>query len=197
MKWLCVYFFVIISFENSIASSINDGSTVIDELRAELIELEEQSWKTIDDDRLPQNRKLDQIVARHESFASINLGVDYQENDFMVLNHMFDWKDIENDLVTITKLFAEYRRFLKLQVREGHDERTNLDFAETTLDDTSWNIKEIFERIFKVMVDHGLYYKAQLVSFTHHTISIITEQTLLCYSSCMNKNKKIVFDSTQ
>lgn len=167
MKCLCVYFFVgvIISINKSTASSINDGSTTIDELRSELIELEEQSWKTMEDDRLTKNRKLDQIIARHESFATINLGIDYQENDFLILNHMFDWKDIEHDLVTITKLFAEFRRLLKRQVQEGQEERTNLDFAETTLEDSSWNIREIFDRIYKVMVDHGLYYKAQLVSF--------------------------------
>lgn len=164
MKFLIKLFAIILLCFVNLSNCTTIGATTIDELRSELIEIETLAWKIVDG-TLPRDRKLEQIIAKHESFASINLGVDYQENEFLTLNHMYDWKYLEKDLITITKLFSEFRRLLKRQLNEGLEELANIDFAETVLQDKTWDIPGIYDNIHSMMVQQGLYYKSLLVSY--------------------------------
>lgn len=154
---LCVY-------PPSTTSAKQEGSTTIDELRARYLEIERTSWEFVTNDRLDQNKKLQEIFQEHTPFAIINLGVDYQENEFQTLNGLYDWKFLEKDLVTINNLFIEFRRNLERQTNEGFDETSSVDLAETILLDEHYPISETLQQIENIMINQALYYKANLVS---------------------------------
>lgn len=158
--------FVVIPMLIGISDGSIKGATTVDHLRTTLLNIEDTAWEIIEDNSIPRDRKLQRIISKHESIASNNLAGDYQENEFMIVNHMYEWKYLENYLVSMTKLFTEFRRLLNRQTQEGLEELANTDFAETVLDDPKFSADQMLEAIDS-MVSQGIYYKIFLETTTY------------------------------
>lgn len=140
------------------------GATTVDELRASLIQIEDTAWQIIDEPNQPSDRKLEKIIAKHNNFATINLGIDYQENEFITINHMYEWKYLEHFMTKINGFFTEFRRLLARQTSEGLEELSNMNFADLILEDVNLRLNDTMTEIHDILVKQGLYYKIFLVS---------------------------------
>lgn len=138
-----------------------NGATKMDELRAYYLMIEQNMWRLIETEN-DRNHGLQQIFEGHRIFVDDNITKVYTENDFKILNTVYEWKLLETDIITVNKLFEAFR-FLLQQNHEHFDELAATDFADTVFKDEHWPVNETLNMIENIMVKQGMYYKAMLV----------------------------------
>lgn len=143
------------------ANGLLRGATKIDELRAFYLRIEQNMWEIVEKET-DQSHTVKQLFEGHRVFIDENMAKVYSENDFHVLDAVYEWKLLENDLVALNNLFEAFR-FLLQQNHEHLDQLAARDFTDTVLKDTHWPVNETFEKIDNIMVKQGMYYKAMLV----------------------------------
>lgn len=139
--------------------SVHGQGVQIDAVRSEYLALQENSWSVIENgiDHAQSQR---QIIKTHGQFVQDHLTSTLSVNDFISFEKIFEWKQLQQSLMTLNNLFEAYRLMLS---QETNDLALN-DFAETVLYDKDWPVNQTLDEIENIMVKQGLYYKATLVS---------------------------------
>lgn len=151
--------FFISNFTATHASS--KEATIIDILRSQYISFEAELWSIIENG-VDQNSVLHHILHEQNKFVNTNLTIDYVENEFFILEQVYEWKILEKDLISINNLFDAFR--ILLQKNIGQIDRLEIqDFTETVLNDKQWSVNSTLEQIENIMIKQGLYYKVMLV----------------------------------
>lgn len=140
--------------------------------RRAYLQLERQLWQHVDISESPTARLIE-VFGQHRNFTETRMSAvdvlasDGDGNEFIVLNGLYEWKVIEQDLRAINNLFGVYRLTLdQYKTNVGHyDELALRDLAETVLQDDGgpFGVPSAFDKIENVMVRQNLYYKAMLV----------------------------------
>lgn len=154
----------------AIRSVPQKGITQIDIIRRTYLQVEAQLWNYIEANESPTVR-LSEIFAQHRNFTDAYLPdaqlTNGDSNEFIVLNGLYEWKVIENDLRAMNNLFSVYRMTLD-QYRNAlgeFNEPALTDLVKTVLQDDSgpFKVRSTLDQIENVMVRQNLYYKAMLV----------------------------------
>lgn len=161
MKWLIVFSVICLNYK--LINGIK-GATQVDKLRTNYYVVEKNLWDIVNSNK-PKDDILEEIHQKHKQFYGNEILKDFRENDFYQLNHFYDWKYLEVDLLTITNLFTEFKKIIERQLVGGFDQTVGTDLAETVLKDGRWPVPELLDGIDNVMVKQGLYYKTQYVIF--------------------------------
>lgn len=134
----------------------------IDAVRANYAALEENSWSVIENG-IDHAQSLKQIMKNYRQFVQDELISQQSVNDFIVFDKIYEWKILQQSLITLNNLFEAYRLMLSQNVEDLDNLALN-DFAETVLFDKDWPVNQTLDEIENIMVKQGLYYKAMLVS---------------------------------
>lgn len=142
--------------------SVQGQGIQIDAVRSEYIALEENSWSVIENG-IDHAQSLKQIMKNYREFIEDQLTSAQSVNDFITFDKIYEWKLLQQNLITLNNLFEAYRLMLSQYVEEFDNLALN-DFAETVLFDKDWPVNQTLDQIENIMVKQGLYYKATLVS---------------------------------
>lgn len=162
-------------------SSYTKGATSIDFLRAQYLQLEAELWSIIENG-VDQSSVLNQILGQHKTFIDQNLThTDYNENEFYLLEKIYEWNIVKESLTPIRTLFDSYEKVVNKNI--GQFQKLELiDLADTILSDSE-TINGTAENIENFMVKQGTYYKVMLViiyaSFFLLYLRIIT--IIICF----------------
>lgn len=154
----------------TVGAALQKGITQIDADRRAYLQLEATLWQHIAAADTPAGR-LVEVFAQHRNFTEQRLGRELLGvgvgDEFIVLNGLYEWKLIEQDMRSLHNLFDVYRMTLEQyrNVRDDFDELALNDLAETVLHDDGgpFKVAATLEQIENVMVRQNLYYKAKLV----------------------------------
>lgn len=144
----------------SVQGQINGIQT--DVARNEYLTMEENSWSVIENG-IDHVQSLKQIIKLYRQFIEDKLTSQLSVNDFIMFDKIYEWKVLQQNLITLNSLFEAYRLMLSQYVEEFDNLALN-DFAETVLFDKDWPVNQTLDQIENIMVKQGLYYKATLVS---------------------------------
>lgn len=153
--WLAVTCYA--SVQGQITSDIQ-----IDAIRSEYLTLEENSWSVVENG-IDHTQALQQIFKNYREFVQDKLKSPQSVNDFLIFERIYEWKELQQNLITLNNLFEAYRLMLSQYV-DVFDNLALNDFAETVLFDKDWPVNQTLDQIENIMVRQGLYYKATLVS---------------------------------
>ncbi|XP_058064471.1 uncharacterized protein LOC131214121 isoform X1 [Anopheles bellator] len=176
------------------------GSRAIDTLRHRYAQQEDKAWKIVSQiDHIANQLNEDASRQRHVALQEIctiylrfvddelpPLESDYGSGGeyFNILQRFSEWHFLEQNLLTINKLYRVLYNFLReqtLRLTENEDEATELgsksaikddenfrllsiDMAETILFDRRYPIDQQLEQIYNIMVRQALYFKVQMVA---------------------------------
>lgn len=160
MKWLIIFSVICLNYK--LINCIK-GATQVDKLRSNYYVVEKNLWEIVNSPK-PKANILEEIHQKNKEFYGNEILKDFRENEFYQLNHFYDWKYLEVDLLTITNLFTEFKKIIERQLVGGFDQTVGTDLAETVLKDGRWPVPELLDGIDNVMVKQGLYYKTQYVN---------------------------------
>lgn len=135
---------------------------VVDVDRSDYIALEENSWSVIENG-VDHTESLKQIMRNYRQFVEDHMTSEQSVNDFIAFDKIYEWKLLQQSLMTLNNLFEACRLMLSQYVEEFDNLALN-DFAETVLFDKDWPVNQTLDEIENIMVKQGLYYKATLVS---------------------------------
>lgn len=153
-----------------VTNALLKGATFIDDTRARYIELEKESWNIVENG-VDQNAILKQIFTNHNLFIDNFLTNSLQENQFLVLESLYEWKTLEATALWPTdRLFDQFKSLLN-KSDEFFDKLANEDFADTVLNDRT-SVKESLEQIENIMIKQSVYYKAGSVGTIYSIIMI-------------------------
>lgn len=158
---LAVIFVFGICLMPSNVNGLLNGATKMDVLRAYYLMIEQNMWRLIETEN-DKNHAVQQIFEGHRVFVDENITKIYTENDFDILNTVYEWKLLETNIIAVNKLFEAFR-FLLQQSHEHFDELAATDFADTVFKDDHFPVNETLNMIENIMVKQGMYYKAMLV----------------------------------
>lgn len=143
--------------------SVQGQGIQIDTVRRDYMSLEETSWSTIENG-IDHVESLKQIMRNYRQFVEEQLISTQTVNDFLLFDNFYEWKLLQQNLMTLTNLFDAYRLIMSKFDEEKFDDLAYNDFAESVLFDKNWPVNETLEAIENIMVKQGLYYKASQVS---------------------------------
>lgn len=142
-------------------SGYTKGATSTDVVRAQYLQLEAELWSIIENG-VDQSSVLNQILNQHKAFVNQNItNIDYNENEFYLLEKIFEWNIVKESLTPIRTLFDSFQ----VIVDKNGDQFNRLeliDLADTILSESE-NINGTAENIENFMVKQGTYYKVMLV----------------------------------
>lgn len=137
------------------------GATSTDFVRAQYLQMEAELWSIIENG-VDQSSVLNQILGQHKKFIDRNItNIDYNENEFYLLEKIYEWNIVKESLTPIRTLFDSYQ----VIVDKNADQFNRLeliDLADTILSESE-NINGTTENIENFMVKQGTYYKVMLV----------------------------------
>lgn len=156
-------------------SGYSKGAAPIDFVRAQYSQLEAELWSIVENG-VDQSSVLNQILGQHKSFIDQNITPnDYNENEFYLLEKIYEWNNVKESLMPIRSLFDS----LTVIVDKNTDHFNNLeltDLADTILSESE-QINSTAENIENFMVKQGTYYKVMLVNNVQNQ-----KYTILCNS---------------
>lgn len=164
--------------------SVQGQGIQVDVVRSDYIALEENSWSIIENG-IDHAQSLKQIMKNYREFVEENLNSPQSVNDFISFEKIFEWKVLQQSLITLNNLFEAYRLILSQYVEEFDNLALN-DFAETVLFDKDWPVNQTLDEIENIMVKQGLYYKTTLVSKTKKKLD-----KTMSLNICTNNLQKI------
>lgn len=156
--WAIAFGCLIIDFN---AVSAEFEASDIDVLRALHNDLEKESIHLFENGVDPANN-LRQIFNEYGRFVESNLTKEFIGNNYIFLENFYEWKLLENDLISLNNLFSSFRTML-LKPFDSVERLELTDFAETVLNDKQFSVNETLEKIINIMVSQGVYYKISLV----------------------------------
>ncbi|XP_031632298.1 uncharacterized protein LOC116346405 isoform X2 [Contarinia nasturtii] len=141
-------------------STYTKGATSIDFLRAQYLQLEAELWSIVENG-VDQSSVLNQILGQHKTFIDQNLTLsDYNENEFYLLEKIYEWNIVKESLTPIRTLFNSFKLVIDKNVVQF--QRLELtDLADTILSESE-AINGTAENIETFMVKQGTYYKVML-----------------------------------
>ncbi|XP_055305104.1 uncharacterized protein LOC129569900 isoform X2 [Sitodiplosis mosellana] len=141
-------------------SGYSKGATSTDFLRAQYLQLEAELWSIIENG-VDQSSVLNQILSQHQTFIDRNItNIDYNENEFYLLEKIYEWNIVKESLTPIRKLFETFQMIVDKNAEQFN--RLELtDLADTILSESE-NINGTTENIENFMVKQGTYYKVML-----------------------------------
>lgn len=166
---------ITISLDN-VKSAKLKGVTSIDQMRYDYLKLEDQAWKIVLNNTLPEKTKISSIYEIYNVIAKDKLKGQYVESDYIILKRFYEWSILEEDLINIHQLFEAFRRIIENQMNindnnigsdydvptntlNNDNKRVDLDFTETILNDNKWPVNKTYEQIYDILIKQGLYYR--------------------------------------
>lgn len=166
---------ITISLDN-VKSAKLKGVTSIDQMRYDYLKLEDQAWKIVLNNTLPEKTKISSIYEIYNVIAKDKLKGQYVESDYLILKRFYEWSILEEDLINIHQLFEAFRRIIENQMNindnnigsdydvptntlNNDNKRVDLDFTETILNDNKWPVNKTYEQIYDILIKQGLYYR--------------------------------------
>ncbi len=150
--------------------SVQGQGIQIEAVRRDYLALEENSWSVIENG-IDHTQSLKQIMKNYRQFVQDQLTSQQSVNDFIVFDKFYEWKLLQQSLITLNNLFEAYRLILSQYVEEFDNLALN-DFAETVLFDKDWPVNQTLDQIENIMVKQSLYYKATLVSKHKQSVAV-------------------------
>lgn len=142
-------------------SGYSKGATSTDFLRAQYLQLEAELWSIIENG-VDQSSVLNQILGQHRTFVDQNItNIDYNENEFYLLEKIFEWNIVKESLTPIRTLFDSFQVIVDKNA-DHFNQLELIDLADTILSESE-NINSTSENIENFMVKQGTYYKVMLV----------------------------------
>lgn len=152
----------------STTNGYTKGSATIDFLRAQYLQIEAELWSIIENG-VDQSSVLNQILGQHKAFIDSNITLnDCNENEFYLLEKIYEWNMVKESLVPIRSLFDSFRTVID----KNHDHFNSLeltDLADTILSESEL-INGTASSIDTFMVKQGTYYKIMLVRNVYHLL---------------------------
>lgn len=138
------------------------GATSIDFVRAQYLQLEAELWSIIENG-VDQSSVLNQILGQHKQFIDRNITLsDYNENEFYLLEKIYEWNIVKESLTPIRTLFDSFSVVVDKNIEQF--QRLELtDLADTILSESE-SLNGTAENIENFMVKQGTYYKVMLVT---------------------------------
>lgn len=144
-------------------SGYSKGAASIDFLRAQYLQLEAELWSIVENG-VDQASVLNQILSSHQAFIDRNITLnDYNENEFYVLEKIYEWNKVKESLMPIRSLFDSYKAVVDKNSKQFNNLELT-DLADTILSESD-RINETGEQIETIMVKQGTYYKVALVCY--------------------------------
>lgn len=141
------------------------GSAAVDFLRAQYLQLEAELWSIIENG-VDQSSVLNQILSQHKAFIDSNITAnDFNENEFYLLEKIYEWSMVKESLVPIRSLFDSFRTVIDKNHGAFNSLELN-DLADTILSESEL-INGTASNIDTFMVKQGTYYKVMLVRDVH------------------------------
>lgn len=157
IKW----FVAIVLVTCSVVNAHSGEATTIDAVRAAYLQLEAELWDHVENG-VDQSSVLNQICAQHRNMFEKNFTlIDQDENDFFLLEKIFEWNILKQNLMPIRSLYETFPPILKKN-RDKFDRLELTDLAETVVSETD-QINNTLEEIENYMIKQGVYYKVMLV----------------------------------
>lgn len=161
---------------DNVKSAKLKGVTSIDQMRYDYLKLEDQAWKIVLNNTLPEKTKISSIYEIYNVIAKDKLKGQYVESDYLILKRFYEWSILEEDLINIHQLFEAFRRIIENQMNindnnigsdydvptntlNNDNKRVDLDFTETILNDNKWPVNKTYEQIYDILIKQGLYYR--------------------------------------
>uniref|UniRef100_A0A182SFA4 Uncharacterized protein n=1 Tax=Anopheles maculatus TaxID=74869 RepID=A0A182SFA4_9DIPT len=167
------------------------GASPIDALRERYLQLERRAWTIVNqidavDNQLEQDAShqratiMRELVDIYLRFAETELTPE-DAGDYRLLGRLAEWHLLEQNLLTVNKLFEVVYAFLREKAprfaeqadveatdygRSGRDDLRllTIDLAETILFDKRQPIQQQLEEIYNIMVRQALYYRASMAA---------------------------------
>lgn len=137
------------------------GAASIDFLRAQYLQMEAELWSIIENG-VDQSSVLNQILGQHKAFIDGNITAnDYNENDFFLLEKIYEWTIVKENIVPIRSLFDSFQTVVDKNFGSPNSLELN-DLADTVLSESEL-INNTASNIENFMVKQGTYYKVMLV----------------------------------
>lgn len=142
-------------------SGYSKGAAPIDTLRAQYLHLEAVLWSIVENGVDPSS-VLNQILSLHKEFIDRNLTLyDYNENEFYLLEKIYEWTIVKDSLMPIRSLFDSFKTVVDKNIEHFNDLELT-DLADTILSESE-RINGTAENVETFMVKQGTYYKVALV----------------------------------
>lgn len=169
VKSVVVTFFFLTSHLFCAINGYSKGAAPIDFLRAQYLQMEAELWSIIENG-VDQSSVLNQVLGQHRAIIDGNITLnDYNENDFYLLENIYEWSVVKESLLPIRSLFDSF----KMVVDKNHGNPNSLeltDLADTVLSESEL-INNFTSNIETLMVKQGTYYKIMLVRSVILTIA--------------------------
>lgn len=141
------------------------GATTVDLVRAHYLQMEAELWSIVENG-VDQSSVLNQILGQHKAFIDRNITLnDYNENEFFLLEKIYEWNVVKESLLPIRSLFDSFKTVVDKNVNQFNTLELT-DLADTVLSETEL-INGTAENIENFMVKQGTYYKVMLVRKQH------------------------------
>jgi hypothetical protein len=147
--WMALMCYVSVQGQNS--------AIQVDAIRNEYLTLEENSWSVIENG-IDHMQSLKQVMKMYRQFVQDQLMSLQSVTDFVMFDKFYEWKVLQQNLMTVNNLFDPFKLMLSQHVEEFDNLALN-DFAETVLFDKSGSINQTLDQIENNMVKQALYYR--------------------------------------
>ena len=159
--------------------------TTIDVYRAKYIKTEQDLWrKTETIENKVDSLKL--IFETHRNFNAEflnNASHLVDSNEFIVLDRLYEWKEVQRDLILINSIFDVFTTLLG-KFKDTFDELETNDFILTVIYDRDVAVDKTLESIENIMVKQALYYKVMLVGIILCNIFYFLERLFIKKNHC-------------
>lgn len=135
-------------------------------LQLEYVSLEKSLWQYLSDPKNGETKQLRKVFDTHRFMVNSNFTSDFDPMKYSILINHYEWSTLETDVLELDGLFKYFRGFINRYLDGNYEQQAILDLCNDCLNENgqSFNIPDVIEKIFNVMIRQTLYYRAMLVS---------------------------------